>query len=77
MSVLGPLPPVHEGLGGAQGTEDSGGRYARITVETRDDLHPPANPEGDVLVIDFAGFRSESFGLDSASRFLSEAVRRG
>ena len=67
------MPPIHEVLG----APGAGGRYARITVETRDDLAAPADPDRDVLVIDCAGFRSESFQLDSASRFVSEAVRIG
>ncbi|OGF05507.1 MAG: hypothetical protein A2W00_01375 [Candidatus Eisenbacteria bacterium RBG_16_71_46] len=53
------------------------GRWGRLTLETRDDLGPPHHPETDVLVIDFAGFKSESFHLDSASRILSEATRLG
>ena len=36
---------------------------ARSTLATRDDLAPPADAARDVLVIDFAGFESESFGL--------------
>jgi glutamate synthase domain-containing protein 3/ferredoxin len=52
-------------------------RFARLTLATRDDLAPPNDAERDVLVIDFAGFRGESFLLDSASRILSEAVRLG
>ncbi len=53
------------------------GRYARLTLATRDDLLPPGDGARDVLVIDFAGFRSETFGLDCASRIVSEAVRLG
>jgi hypothetical protein len=53
------------------------GRFGRLTLNTRDDLTAPGDPVRDVLVIDFAGFRSESFGLDSASRIVSEAVRLG
>ncbi len=53
------------------------GAYGRLTVGTRDDLAPPHDPLRDVLVIDFAGFVGESFGLDSASRILSEAIRLG
>jgi glutamate synthase domain-containing protein 3 len=71
--LLDGVPPIHE----VPAAPAAGGRYARITVETRDDLVAPADPARDVLVIDFAGFRSESFGLDSASRFVSEAVRCG
>jgi glutamate synthase domain-containing protein 3 len=37
----------------------------------------PGDPERDVLVIDFDGFKGESFGLDSASRFVTAAVRLG
>src|SRR6185295_2837268 len=51
--------------------------WLRIDAATRDDLAPPARPERDVLVIGLAGFRSESFTLESASRFLSECVRAG
>ncbi len=53
------------------------GRYGRLTLDTRDDLASPNDPVRDVLVIDFAGFASESFGLNSASRIVSEAVRLG
>ena len=53
------------------------GRYGRLTLATRDDLAPPGDAARDVLVIDFAGFESESFQLDSASRIVSEAVRLG
>jgi hypothetical protein len=48
-----------------------------VTLATRDDLVSPNDAAKDVLVIDFAGFQSESFQLDSASRFVSEAVRLG
>ena len=51
--------------------------WARLTAETRDDLLPPSDPARDVLVIDFAGFESESFGLSCAARFVAEAVRLG
>ncbi|HTO89793.1 MAG TPA: glutamate synthase-related protein [Candidatus Sulfotelmatobacter sp.] len=54
-----------------------GTRYMRVTLRTRDDLAPPADPARDVLVIDFAGFKGESFRLDSASRFVSRAVELG
>ena len=53
------------------------GRYARLTPATRDDLLPPSDAARDVLVIDFAGFLSETFGLDCASGIVSEAVRLG
>src|SRR5437867_5037487 len=53
------------------------GRFGRLTLETRDDLAAPRDPARDVLVIDFAGFKGESFLLDSASRILTEAVRLG
>jgi len=71
--LLDAVPPLHE----AQAAPVPGGGHARLTAETRDDLAPPADPVRDVLVVDFAGFRSESFLLDSASRFVSEAVRLG
>ena len=71
--LLDGVAPIHEVLAAPA----PGGRYARITLETRDDLAAPADPERDVLVIDAAGFRSESFQLDSGSRFVSEAVRLG
>jgi hypothetical protein len=51
--------------------------WARITAATFRDLAPPADGRRDVLVIDFDGFRGEAFTLESASRFLSEAVRLG
>lgn len=68
--------------GGASGAAGAGavapsGVFARLTASTRDDLAPPGDAARDVLVIDFAGFVSESFRLDSASRILSEAVRLG
>jgi glutamate synthase domain-containing protein 3 len=71
--LLDAVPPIAEVLA----KPAPGGRFARITAETRDDLAPPADPASDVLVIAAAGFRSESFRLDSASRFVSEAVRLG
>ncbi len=71
--LLDAVTPIHEALAAPA----PGGRHARITLETRDDLAAPADGERDVLVIDFAGFRGESFQLDSASRFVSEAVRLG
>jgi glutamate synthase domain-containing protein 2 len=71
--VLDGVPLLAEALGGPRRP----GRYARLNIETRDDLCAPSDPRRDVLVIDFAGFKSESFGLDSASRIVSEAVRLG
>jgi glutamate synthase domain-containing protein 3 len=53
------------------------GRWARLTLDTRDDLLPPTDAARDVLVVDFDGFASEAFGLDCAARFLCEAVRQG
>ncbi len=67
------VPPLFEVLRRPPG----GTRYARLTLGTRDDLSPPGNAARDVLVVDFAGFESESFGLDSASRIVSRAVRLG
>jgi len=55
----------------------AGTRYGRLTLATRDDLAAPGNAARDVLVIDFAGFESESFQLDSASRIVSRAVLLG
>jgi glutamate synthase domain-containing protein 3 len=72
--LLDDVAPIHEALA----TPTPGfGRYARLTLETRDDLAPPNDAARDVLVIDFAGFKSESFLLDSGSRIVSEAVRLG
>ncbi len=71
--LLDEVPPLDEALRAPSG----GARHGRITAATRDDLSAPADPAADVLVIDFAGFKGESFHLDSASRFLSEAVRIG
>ncbi len=73
MRLLDAVPPIYEALAESA----AGGRHARVTLATRDDLAPPTDPDRDVLVIDFAGFRGESFQLDSASRFTSEAVRLG
>ena len=53
------------------------GVWGRLTAATRDDLLPPLDAARDVLVIDFAGFASEAFGLDCAAGFVSEAVRQG
>ncbi len=71
--LLDRVPALHHALGAT--TELA--RWGRLTLETRDDLAAPVDPAGDVLVIDFAGFESESFKLDSASRTVSEAVRMG
>ena len=49
----------------------------RIDAGTRDDLVGPADAARDVLVVDLAGFESESFTLESCSRFISECVREG
>ena len=72
--TLDEVPLLHEILASPpSGT----GRFGRLTLETRDDLAAPRDPARDVLVIDFAGFKGESFLLDSASRILTEAVRLG
>ncbi|HEY6865754.1 MAG TPA: hypothetical protein VI792_00760, partial [Candidatus Eisenbacteria bacterium] len=71
--LLDTVPLLHEALE----PERPAPRWGRVTLETRDDLAPPPDPVRDVLVVDLAGFRSESFHLDSASRFVSEAVRLG
>jgi hypothetical protein len=63
---------LHQALGSR-----APGAWGRLTLATRDDLAPPTDCERDVLVIDYAGFESESFGLDSASRITSKAVRLG
>jgi glutamate synthase domain-containing protein 2 len=52
-------------------------RHVRISADTRDDLVAPADAERDVLVVNLSGFASESFTLESCSRFLAEAVRLG
>jgi hypothetical protein len=72
--ILDAVPPLFEAL---RQSQKGAGRYGRLTLDTRDDLSPPNDAARDVLVIDFAGFQSESFGLDSASRIVSEAVRLG
>jgi len=72
--VLDDVPPIHEAL--ASPTPGRW-RHARLTLATRDDLCTPNDSARDVLVIDFAGFRGESFGLDSASRILTKAVGLG
>ena len=71
--LLDEVPPLAQAFAAA----GPAGRHARLTLDTRDDLAPPASPERDVLVVDFAGFGGESFGYDSASRLLSRAVRMG
>ena len=72
--VLDDVRPLHEALV----TPNRGGpRYGRLTLDTRDDLAAPGDAARDVLVIDFAGFESESFGLDSASRIVSAAAKLG
>jgi glutamate synthase domain-containing protein 2 len=71
--LLDQVAPIHEALASPAPT----GRWARLTLDTRDDLSAPADPLRDVLVVDYAGFKSESFWLDSASRITSEAVRLG
>ncbi len=52
-------------------------QYLRICAATRDDLIGPVHAATDVLVIDMFGFESESFTLESSSRFVSECVRHG
>jgi glutamate synthase domain-containing protein 3/ferredoxin len=52
-------------------------RHVRIGADTRDDLIGPAEAARDVLVVNLSGFESESFTLESCSRFLAEAVRLG
>jgi len=75
--VLDAVPPLAQVLAGSAGPAPPAGRYARLTAATRDDLLPPTDGERDVLVIDFGGFASETFGRDCASRILSDAVRDG
>jgi len=78
--VLDAVPPLATVLAEqaeADHAAAGGPRYARLTLATRDDLLHPTDAGADVLVIDFAGFASESFGLDCASRILAEAVRLG
>jgi glutamate synthase domain-containing protein 2 len=72
--LLDQVPPIHEAL--AHPVRGAW-RHARLTLATRDDLCAPNHPARDVLVIDFAGFKGESFGLDSASRILTKAVALG
>ncbi|HKA23618.1 MAG TPA: glutamate synthase-related protein, partial [Candidatus Eisenbacteria bacterium] len=52
-------------------------RISRITFATRDDLVEPADPERDVLVVDFRDFESVAFSNACASRFVSDAARLG
>ncbi len=86
--VLDEVPPLREALIMAHGGQlilsdasappPSGvGAWGRLTLATRDDLAPPHDAGRDVLVVDFAGFASEAFGLEGASRIVSEAVRLG
>jgi len=77
--VLDAVPPLAAVLAEQAGSAAPAGRgrYARLKLATRDDLLPPDDAVRDVLVIDFAGFHSETFGLDCASRIVSEAVRVG
>jgi glutamate synthase domain-containing protein 2 len=72
--LLDGVAPIHEAL--AQPAPGAW-RHARLTLATRDDLCAPNHPARDVLVIDFAGFRGESFKLDSASRILTKSVALG
>jgi glutamate synthase domain-containing protein 3 len=73
--VLDAVPLLHEAVAHASGAREP--VWARVTAATLDDLAPPPNGRCDVLAIDFQGFRGEAFTLESASRFLSEAVRLG
>jgi len=72
--VLDAVPDLFDALSMTAG---DAGHYARLTLATRDDLAAPIDAARDVLVIDLRGFESESFGLDSASRIVSAAVRKG
>jgi glutamate synthase domain-containing protein 3/ferredoxin len=72
--LLDEVPPLHEALADDAAAH---GIHGRLTEATRDDLASPRDPARDVLIIDFAGFVGESFGLDSASRIVTEAVRIG
>jgi len=72
--LLDQVPPLFEAL---KQPGKGAGRHGRLTLATRDDLGAPHDAARDVLVIDMAGFESESFKLDSASRIVSEAVRLG
>ena len=63
---------LDDGAGGG-----AAGVWGRLTFTTRDDLVPPHDARRDVLVVDFADFESEAFGLECASRLVSEAVRLG
>jgi glutamate synthase domain-containing protein 3 len=71
--LLDAVPPLYEALI----VPTKSPIWGRISLATRDDLAAPNDPLRDVLVIDYAGFVGESFRLDSASRFTSEAVRLG
>ena len=72
--ILEEVPALHEVLA----WPSSGPvRYAKLTASTRDDLLPPSDAGRDVLVVQFRGFASESYQMDSASRIVSEAVRLG
>jgi len=87
--LLEAVPPLHEALQRAHsgqlafdGDEAApgpavAGTWGRLVAATRDDLTSPHDAVRDVLVVDFAGFESESFTLDSASRIVSEAARCG
>ncbi len=79
--VLDDVVPLHAALyracSGQLALDGGAGAWGRLTFATRDDLLPPHDSCRDVLVVDFAGFASESFGLECASRLVSEAVRLG
>ena len=60
------------GLWETRGTTD----WGRIRFDTRLDLAGPER-EGQVLVIDMDGFKSEAFGRDGAARCLTHAVELG
>ena len=49
----------------------------RIDAQTRDDLVGPKDQARDVLAVDLSGFESESFTLESCSKFITECVREG
>jgi glutamate synthase domain-containing protein 2/glutamate synthase domain-containing protein 3 len=72
--LLDDVAPIHEALANPV---PGAWRHARLTLATRNDLCAPNDPARDVLVIDFAGFRGESFQLDSASRILTKSVVLG
>lgn len=75
--VLDAVPPLARVLAEPAGPASPAGRYARLIAETRDDLLPPTADASDVLVIAFGDFASETFGVDCASRIVSDAVRAG